>query len=96
MGNDQGKRLDSGLDQYLEGQGVSRRSFLKYCTAVAATLGLPTAMAEKVAAAVAADNRPPVLWLHFQECTGDSEALLRASRPTTAEIVLDYLSVDYH
>ncbi len=85
-----------GLEGYLESRGVNRRDFLKYCTAVTATLGLPVGMAQKVAAAIAADNRPPVIWLHLQECTGDTEALLRASRPTVADLVLDYLSIDYH
>lgn len=89
-------RVHTDLEQHLESHGVSRRSFLKYCTAVTAGLGLPLALVEKVAAAVTADNRPPVIWLHFQECTGDTEALLRASRPTAAEVILDYLSVDYH
>jgi len=96
MAEHRGKRREPSLEQVLESHGVSRRSFMKYCTAVAATLGLPLSMAERVAAAVGADNRPPILWLHFQECTGDTEALLRASRPTAAEIILDYLSVDYH
>lgn len=90
------KRATTELEQHLRSHGVSRRSFLKYCTAVTASLGLPLSMVEKVAAAVAGDTRPPVIWLHFQECTGDTEALLRASRPTAAEVVLDYLSVDYH
>ncbi len=96
MAKDNGIVKDSVFEKYLESRGVDRRSFLKWCTAVTATLALPPAFARKVAAAVAADNRPSVLWLHFQECTGDSEALLRASAPTMAEIVLDYLSVDYH
>ncbi len=96
MATDRGNGGQTSLERYLESRGVDRRSFLKFCTAVTATLALPATMTRKVAAAVAADNRPPVLWLHFQECTGDSEALLRASRPTAAEVVLDYLSVDYH
>ncbi|MHB8763096.1 MAG: hydrogenase small subunit [Deferrisomatales bacterium] len=84
------------MERYLESRGVSRRDFLKFCTATAAVLGLPAGMAGEVAAALTDDKRPPVLWLHFQECTGDTEALLRASRPTVAELVLDYLSIDYH
>jgi hydrogenase small subunit len=63
---------------------------------MAATLALPASFADKAAAALADDNRPPVIWLEFQDCAGDSESLLRASRPTTAELVLDVLSVDYH
>ncbi len=87
---------DATLERYLESRGVDRRSFLKFCTAVTATLALPASFASKVAAAVSADNRPSVIWLHLQECTGDTESFLRASRPTAAEVILDYLSVDYH
>lgn len=91
-----GEIAEAGLEAYLESRGVSRRSFLRYCTSVTAALALPASFAEKVAAALAADNRPAVLWLEFQDCAGDTEALLRAGRPTAAELVLDYLSVDYH
>jgi len=55
--------------------------------------------ARSAAAATAAEiqktqNRPG--WLEFQDCAGNTESFLRASRPTAAEIVLDTLSVDYH
>lgn len=86
----------SGFGELLKNYGVSRRDFLKYCTAVGATLSLSPALAPKIAEAIEKDGRPPVVWLEFQDCAGDSESLLRANRPTVAEIVLDYLSVDYH
>ena len=35
-------------------------------------------------------------WLEFQDCAGDTEALLRASSPSVSELVLDVLSLDYH
>ncbi len=84
------------MERYLEAHGVDRRGFLRFCAGIAATLGLPAPFARRVAAAIARDDRPAVIWLHLQECTGDTEALLRASRPTVADLVLDYLSVDYH
>jgi hydrogenase small subunit len=79
-----------------EARGVGRRDFIKYCTALAATLALPPALIPQLAAAMEADNRPPVIWLEFQGCTGDTEALLRANQPTVAELILDRLSVEYH
>ena len=84
----------AGAD-FWEKQGVSRRDFMKFCTAVTAALSLPAAMIPKVAEALESDTRPSVVWLEFQSCTADTEALLRASAPTVAEIVLDVLSVDY-
>lgn len=82
--------------QQWEKRGVSRRTFLKFCSAMTATLALPVTMMAKVAEAIEADNRPPVIWVEFQGCTGDSEAFLRSNQPTAAELILDYLSIDYH
>jgi hydrogenase small subunit len=76
--------------------GVSRRNFLKVCTTAAAMMGLPYSMVAKVAEAAQSNNNPPVIWLHFQECTGCSESLLRSSHPTVANLILDTISLDYH
>jgi hydrogenase small subunit len=76
--------------------GVSRRDFLKVCTAAAAAVGLPASAAEKMAEKVASGKKPPVIWLHFQECTGCTESLLRTSHPGVAELILDLVSLEYH
>ena len=83
------------LPRMLEDRGVSRRDFMKFCTAMSAALALPGSFAPKIAQALDEVKRPTLVWLEFQSCTGDTEALLRASNPTVAEIVLDILSVDY-
>ena len=76
---------------------VSRRDFIKTCVTVSAMLGLPFGMVRKVAAAARkSDNRPAVIWLHFQECTGCSESLLRSTHPTVSNLILDMISLDYH
>ena len=78
-------------------KGVSRRDFMKYCTFLTATMGLSSSFVPKVAEVFAAPKqRPPVIWLHFAECTGCSEALLRTIYPYIDEIVLEVLSVEYH
>jgi hydrogenase small subunit len=41
-------------------------------------------------------ERPSVVWLHFQDCTGCSETLLRTSRPDVADLILNVISLDYH
>ncbi len=81
----------------LSQRGVSRRDFMKYCTALTATMGLSAAYVPKVAEAIAAPaRRPPVIWLHFAECTGCTEALLRTQYPYIDALVLEVLSVEYH
>jgi hydrogenase small subunit len=50
----------------------------------------------KMAEAAARGLKPSVIWLHFQECTGCTESLLRTSHPAAAELILDLISLDYH
>ena len=75
---------------------LNRRGFLKGCTMAAAALGLSETMIPKLVEAAAAAERPRVVWLHFQECTGCTESLLRASHPDLAHLILDVISLDYH
>ena len=76
--------------------GINRREFLQFCAATATTLGLPTGAEAAIAKAVEKAQRPSVIWLHFQECTGCSESLLRAEHPTLEKLILDVISLDYH
>ncbi len=77
--------------------GISRRDFMKYCSIMASSMGLSTGLAPKIAEAIADPaKRPPVIWLHGQECTGCTETLLRPSHPTLDTLILDIISLDYH
>ncbi|MDY0223299.1 MAG: hydrogenase small subunit [Desulfobacterium sp.] len=81
----------------LEKKGVSRRDFLKYCTVMTASMGLSSSCVGKVASSIekaASSPRPSVVWLHFGECTGCSEAFLRT--PNVGAIILETISVEYH
>lgn len=89
------------IGQQLQRAGVSRREFLRFCSRlmVAAPFGLALtnqARAADVARSVAAARRLPVIWLHFQDCTGCTETLLRTSEPDLAELILQLISLDYH
>jgi hydrogenase small subunit len=76
---------------------MDRRSFMSFCSKMAATLGLSAAWIPKIAEAVEAGaKKPSVVWLHFQECTGDSEAFIRSQYPSAEELILNVLSIDYH
>jgi hydrogenase small subunit len=79
-----------------EEKGISRRDFMKFCTAMSAALALPATFAPKIAQALDEVKRPTVVYLEFQDCAGNTEALLRANNPTVADLVLDVLSLDYH
>lgn len=87
---------EDDVAQALAQRGVSRRDFLKFCTTMAATLALPSSFIPKIAEALEKKAKPAVIWLNFSDCTGDTESLLRATKPTIAEIVLDVISLEYH
>lgn len=78
-----------------ESAGVDRRDFIRICCMAAAAVGLPPAAGLQMAEAAAKGLKPSVIWLHFQECTGCTETLLRTSHPGVAELILDLVSLDY-
>jgi hydrogenase small subunit len=80
----------------LRRRGVSRREFVAFCATTAAAFALPKSAAAQIAQALKKTEKPILLWLEFQDCAGNSESFLRASRPTAADALLDVLSLDYH
>jgi len=89
------------IGQRLYGWGLSRRDFVVFCAKlmVAAPFGLALtnqARAAEVAREVAKARRLPVIWLHFQDCTGCTETLLRTSEPDLGQLILHLISLDYH
>jgi quinone-reactive Ni/Fe-hydrogenase small subunit len=80
----------------LRERGISRRSFIKWTSMTTAALMLPPIFRPMVAKAAENFSRLPVVWLHFAECTGCSEALLRSSYPNVDDILLDTISLEYH
>ena len=87
---------DHSLPARLAATGVDRRTFLKFCAGVTATLALPSRFAPRVAAALAKVQSPVVVWLEFQDCAGDTEAFVRSRNPSASDLVLGLISLDYH
>ncbi len=76
-------------------EGVSRRTFLKYCATLASMMALPPTAGRAMAEALAAARRPSVIWLPFQECTGCTESITRSHSPTLEGMIFDMVSLDY-
>ncbi len=89
-------RKNQTLGEYLQSQGVSRRGFLKFCSATASLMALPPASVTAIAEALASARRPSVIWLSFQECTGCTESLTRSHSPTIESLIFNAISLDYH
>ena len=66
-------------------RGLSRRTFLKTCTALTAMMGLPLTDRKKVVEAATKQPLPVVVWLHGHECTGCDEAFIRSQSPLASE-----------
>src|SRR6188508_491342 len=77
-------------------QMVSRRDFVRLCTMAGAAVGLSATAVSQIVEAAAKGLKPSVVWLHFQECTGCTESLLRTSHPAVDDLILDLISLDYH
>ncbi len=90
------EKREYSISEILKQRGVSRRDFLKFCSAITAAMALPASFAPSVAEALDEVKRPILVWMEFQDCAGDTEALLRSANPTVGEILLDILSLDYH
>lgn len=89
------------IGAHLDRCGVSRRDLLAFCgrLMVAAPAGLALAefmTVDALAREIESARRPSVIWLHFQDCTGCTETLLRTSSPDLGSLILDLVSLDYH
>lgn len=75
--------------------GVTRRDFLKFAAATTAFIGLQSSAIAQVVKALETKKRIPIIWEHFQECTGCSESFIRSDHPTVEKMLLDQISLDY-
>jgi hydrogenase small subunit len=76
-------------------QGISRRTFMKYCASLASLMALPPVAGQAMAEALAKARRPSVIWLPFQECTGCTESITRSHSPSVEGMIFDMISLDY-
>lgn len=75
---------------------MDRRTFSKLILQVAASVGISATVGTQIVEALEKGLRPSIIWLHFQECTGCTESLLRTSHPDIAELIMEHISLDYH
>lgn len=83
------------LERQLEGGRMSRRDFMKFCAIVATAIGMDASFGPTVAAALEAKKRPSVIYMHGAECTGCTEAILRAVDPYVDVLIMEVISMDY-
>ncbi len=84
------------IKEVLEDEGISRRDFMKWASAMTAMLMLPASFTPMVAEAAELMNRLPVIWIELQDCAGNSEAFIRSDGPKVDEIILEIISLEFH
>ena len=84
-------KKDQTLGETLRQQGVSRRSFLKFCATTASLMALPPSMIPVIAATLEKVRRPSVIWLSFQECTGCTESITRSSSASIEDLIFNVI-----
>ncbi len=84
------------IDDLLEDQGINRRDFMKWASAVTGMLMLPSSFTPLVADAALLMNRAPVIWIELSDCAGNTEAMLRSDGPKIDEILLDIISLEFN
>ena len=72
----------TGDNTLIHSHGINRLDFMKLCAALAATMGLSSKAAAEMAESSTNPQRPPVIWIVSQGCTGWTESLLRAKLPS--------------
>ncbi len=92
----------SEFDSVLASRGVTRRSFMKLCGAVAAAAGLSQLATPRVAQALEESvigatkgDLYPVIWIEGASCTGCTESFAQIETPDAATVVLDMISLNY-
>lgn len=77
---------------------ISRRGFLKWCTASAAALRVTKFELDKLESIVmAAETTPPVIWLQGSGCSGCSISLMNSIQETTIDnLLINKISMKYH
>ena len=83
------------VGEVLSANGVSRRTFIKFCVSTASFLALAPGMGSVIAKQLLKAKRPSVIYLSFQECTGCLESLTRSFTPSLENMIFNMISLDY-
>ncbi|MCM8800875.1 MAG: hydrogenase small subunit [Candidatus Omnitrophica bacterium] len=77
---------------------LTRREFLKLCSASAIGMGISQLFIPEVVEALeeAARGKPPVIWIQGAGDSGCSVSLLNTCHPSIAEVLLKIISLHYH
>jgi quinone-reactive Ni/Fe-hydrogenase small subunit len=86
------EQLESSLDAF----DISPKEVNSWISMVTATMQLHPEFEGVVKDGIKHLNRLPIIWLELADCSGNSEAFIKSSHPGIADLIFDYISLDYH
>jgi quinone-reactive Ni/Fe-hydrogenase small subunit len=72
------------------------REFNRWISMITASMHLHPQFEGVVEEGVTQLNKIPIIWLELSDCTGNSEAFIKTSHPKVDDLILKYISLDYH
>ncbi len=83
------------LEEALKSFEMSKE-YNRWVSMITASMHLHPHYEESVKEAVTQLNKIPIIWLELSDCTGNSEAFIKTSHPKVDDLILKYISLDYH
>jgi len=83
--------LDSAMESF-----ELKNEYNKWISMMTASLRLHPHYESTLQKAVKNLNKIPIIWLELSDCTGNSESFIKSSHPTIEDLILDFVSLDYH
>lgn len=89
-------RLDeNNLEEAIKSFDMNKE-YNKWVSMITASMDLHPDYEEVVKEGVAQLNKIPIIWLELSDCTGNSEAFIKSTHPKVDDLILKYISLDYH
>lgn len=70
--------------------------FNNWVSMITASMHLHPNYEEVVKEGVSQLNKIPIIWLELADCTGNSEGFIKSAHPSVDDLILKYISLDYH
>ena len=72
------------------------KEFNRWVSMITASMRLHPDYEPLVGRSVEQLNKIPIIWLELADCTGNSEGFIKSFHPKVDDLILNYISLDYH
>ncbi len=86
---------ESNLEEAMNAFDMNQ-DYNKWVSMITANMRLHPDYEPLVSEGVAQLNKIPIIWLELADCTGNSEGFIKSAHPKIDDLILQYISLDYH